>query len=76
MKDSEVVVIDKKAASAFLHDMSHLKSELELIPKEIFEMEFTNRIGKRDSIKGYFDHTQSRIEKLGNYIKLAMHETK
>lgn len=75
MKDNEVIIIDKKAANAFIHDMNHLKSGIEWIPKEILEMEFVNRMGNKISIKSYFDQAQSRIEKLGNYIKLAMQKT-
>ena len=66
----DFIVIDRKVAGYFLHEMNHLS--IDMVPKDIQEMEFTLRTGQRTSIKKLVEEMQGRAAKLGNYISLAM----
>ena len=67
---SDFIVIDKKAAQSFVHEMNHLSWEL--VPKEILGMQITLRDGRKETIGGLIEQAKKRTEKMGNYIRLAL----
>jgi len=69
----DYIIIDRNAASAFIHEASHLNWNW--VPSEIMEMSFTLRTGKKTTIGELISDGQNRVSKLSNYIQLALKES-
>ena len=67
---SDYIVVDKKVAGYFMHEMSHL--DLHFVPKEIRQMQFALTTGQRTIIDALIEQAQGRIAKLGGYLEAAI----
>jgi hypothetical protein len=70
----EFILIDKKAADGFLHEMNHIS--LDFVPKEIQGLQFSLTTGSRFTIEQLIKEVQKRIAKLGGYIEVALSNCK
>ena len=70
----DYIIIDKKAATYFIHEMNHLSWDW--VPQDILDMQIKLRDGRKITIGGLIDDSKKRTEAMGNYLKLALEAQK
>ena len=70
MRKKEYIIIDRKVASAFIHQAGHL--ELRFVIPEHADLKVKLNTGKERTIKELMEEAKERVESLSEYLRLAI----